>query len=319
MANSITRQLLLDEALRRGWSVETIGPHAQLCKITTTAGESEMFSGSRPMRSAANGRLISVYKNLTLAFVESLGYEVPAYGIIDTLDEGRQFLERYKKVVIKPIDGSQSKGVTVGVTACDQLVIALHIAQEQSVSGRVIIQNQIEGKLYRIFVLNGTVPVVTERRAAQVVGDGAATIRQLVERLNKDPKRGDGSDTPLKRVKLSAVETYLGAESLLWVPAEREVVRISDIESVSAGGDAVNVTDRAHQSWCETACRITKEMGLFLAGFDIMCSDIAQPVKGAYLPLLEINSSPGLKIHEYPSVGSSVRLAPLIFDALFMQ
>lgn len=318
MANSITRQLLLDEASKRGWKVEIIGPRAQLCKITNAAGESELFSGSRPMRSAANGRLITVYKNLTLSFVESLGYTVPAYAIIDTLDEAQRFLEQYQKVVIKPIDGSQSKGVTVGISSPEQLVEALQIAQAQSVAGRVIIQKQIEGKLYRIFVLDGTVPVVTERRAAHVVGDGIATVQQLVEILNADPRRGDGSDTPLKRVSLDAVGTYLGAENVLRVPAVAEVVRISDIESVSAGGDAVNVTD-VHQSWRDAACHITKQTGLFLAGFDVMCEDIAEPLVGSFLPLLEINSSPGLKIHEYPSTGQPVHLAPLIFDALFTQ
>ncbi|QQS20095.1 hypothetical protein IPL85_01405 [Candidatus Saccharibacteria bacterium] len=316
MANSITRQLLLDEASKRGWRVEIIGMKARLCRITTDTGKTEIFSGSRPLRSSANGRLISVFKDLTLEFVESLGYSVPAYATIDTLEDAERFMSKYERVVVKPIDGSQSKGVSVGITSIDRLIEAVGTAKEFSPSGRAIAQNQIEGKLYRIFVLNGTVPVVTERRAAQVIGDGVSTIEQLVVRLNADPRRGDGSDTPLKKVKGPAVERYLGGEALSRVPLEHETVRISDIESVSAGGEAANVTEKVNQAWIDTACHITSQMGLFVAGFDIICADITKPPEGNYVPLLEINSSPGFKIHEYPSEGLPVHLAPLMFDNL---
>lgn len=316
MANSITRELLLREAARRGWRTETIGPRAQLLKITSDTGRVEMFSGSRPMRSSANGRVISVFKNLTLSFVESLGYQVPAYTIIDNAASAQEFLAAHGRIVVKPIDGAQSMGVAINITEPVALAQAIQEAQRYSATGRVIVQKQIEGKLYRIFVLNGTVPVVTERRAAHVVGDGHATVRALVSKLNEDPRRGEGSDTPLKKVNSAAVESYLGSKGLERIPAEGEIVRVTDIESVSAGGEAVNVTDQAHPSWANAACEITKAMGLFIAGFDIICDDIAKPLQDKYLPLLEINSSPGLKIHEYPSVGAPVHLAPLIFDEL---
>lgn len=317
MANSVTRQLLLQEAARRGWKTQAIGEGAEILRVESHTGQVEMFHGSRPMKSAANGHYIAVYKNLTLRFVELLGYTVPAYKAAETVDEAAQFLAAHGKIVVKPIDGSQSKGVTVGITTPETLDRAMQEARLHSNKHKVIVQKQIEGKLYRIFVLNGSVPVITERRAAQVVGDGVSTVQELVVQLNADPKRGDGSDTPLKRIKLSTVGAYLGADGLQRVPSEGEVVRVAEIESVSAGGEAVNVTAQAHPSWSVAACAITKEMGLFLSGFDIMCDNIAKPVEENYIPLLEINGYPGLKIHEYPSAGEPVHLAPLIFDSLF--
>lgn len=317
MANSVTRQLLLQEAAKRGWEVQTIGPRAQLCKITTPDGETETFSGSRPMKSSANGRHIAVYKDLTLSFVQSLGYDVPPYATVDNFEAALPFLEQYGTVVVKPIDGSQSVGVSVGIETHEKLYAAMSLAKNNSASGRVIIQKQIKGKLYRILVINGKVPVVTERRAARVIGDGVSSVSQLVELLNQDPRRGHGSDTPLKVVEHKAVEAYLGSPAMQHIPARGEIIRVSDIESVSAGGEAANLTDIVDQTWVAAACAITKAMGLFIAGFDIMTENIAQPIEGKYIPLLEVNSSPGLKIHEYPSQGEPVHIAPLLFNELF--
>lgn len=41
------------------------------------------------------------------------------------------------------------------------------------------------------------------------------------------------------------------------------------------------------------------------------------PPAPGYLPLLEINSMPGLRMHEFPAVGQAVPLASLLLDAVF--
>ena len=92
---------------------------------------------------------------------------------------------------------------------------------------------------------------------------------------------------------------------------------MSAIESVSEGGEARNCTADAHPGWIDAAVHITNALGLFVAGFDIMTDDISAPPADGYLPLLEVNSMPGLKIHEFPSQGEPVRLAARLLDSVF--
>lgn len=314
MANSMTRQLLIAACNERGWRYQILGKDASIL-IIDDGHSRHTFMGSRPMQSSANGRHITLSKELTLEYVEQLGYTVPAYCLVK--NEGlRAFLDTCKTIVIKPSDGGQSKGVTTGITSLTQAQEAVAYAERYSAGGMVIAQQQISGKLYRIFVLNGTVPVVTERRAAYVTGDGEQTVEQLIAVLNQDPRRGDGSDTPMKRVNLAKAKQYVGEVAFTAVPEAGQTVRIAAIESVSEGGEAWNVTSEVHETWKQAAIAITQSLGLFVAGFDVMSDKIHEPVDGHYLPLLEINSMPGLKIHEYPSSGEPVHLAGMILDEI---
>lgn len=314
MANSITRQLLIQEATRRGWAYRVIGAAGEILRIDN-GHKTISFMGSRPDQSSANGRQITISKALTLAFVESLGYAVPAYQLISSPDQLASFLENYTPIVIKPADSGQSKGVTVGISTQDEAAVAYHAAQQYS--DTIVAQQQIGGKLYRIFVLHGSVPVVTERSAATVMGDGVRTVEQLIITLNQDPRRGEASDTPMKRVDPEKARQYLGDKLFHTVLLDGQHQRVGAIESVSEGGEARNCTDEVHSGWIEVAVNITNALGLFVAGFDIMTEDIASPPPADYLPLLEINSMPGLKIHEFPSRGEPVSLASMLLDKAF--
>lgn len=314
MANSITRQLLIQETVRRGWTYQIIGEAAEILRISD-GHKTISFMGSRPDQSSANGRQITISKTLTLAFVESLGYAVPAYQLISSPDQLALFLESYTPIVIKPADSGQSKGVTVGISTRDEAVAAYHAARHYS--DAVVAQQQIRGKLYRIFVVAGSVPVVTERSAAAVIGDGVQTVEQLIVALNQDPRRGEASDTPMKRVDPEKARQYLGDELFHTVLPDGQHQRVGAIESVSEGGEARNCNDEVHSGWIEVAISITNALGLFVAGFDIMTEDISMPPADSYLPLLEINSMPGLKIHEFPSQGEPVSLASLLLDKAF--
>ena len=38
------------------------------------------------------------------------------------------------------------------------------------------------------------------RRPAEVIGDGARTVGELIDEVNRDPRRGEGHAKPLSRV-----------------------------------------------------------------------------------------------------------------------
>jgi D-alanine-D-alanine ligase-like ATP-grasp enzyme len=174
MADSVTRQRLIAEVERRGWKYEIFGSGAFFCKVMHPDGRWEMFHGSEPMRNSAHGLTIAQQKDLTMDFLASLGFKVPPYCVVmpDT-DDGaagaRDFLEKYTRIVVKPVDGEQSRGVTIDVTDEPELKEAIALARKFSLNGGVMLQEQLDGRLYRLFVLDGRIVAASERRAAVVL------------------------------------------------------------------------------------------------------------------------------------------------------
>ena len=58
---------------------------------------------------------------------------------------------------------------------------------------------------HRILVVNGKVVAVAERVPAHVVGDGRSTIAELIEQTNRDPRRGEGHDNILTRLRIDRI------------------------------------------------------------------------------------------------------------------
>ena len=315
MANTITHKLIKEEALRRGWSVCFFGKNDVYLYISDNRGKSSFFRGSQPSLNSANGSDIARDKYQTIRFINHLGYKTPASLETDSLSELKTFLLEHKRIVIKPLDSDKSQGVTVGIDRIDQLKDALSLAQQFSSRMTVIAQRQIEGKLYRLFVLNQKIVAVSERRAAMIEGDGVSTVEGLINKFNANPLRGEGSQFSLQKVPLDDVVSYIGKESLDKVLEKGCTMRIAAIESVSAGGSSRSIYDEPHPTWANFVSHVTKELGLFVAGFDVITSNITLPISDAYVPLLEVNSMPGFKIHEYPTSGEPVHLAPMLLDA----
>lgn len=316
MANTITHQLIEKEALSRGLKCQYYGINERFLRIEDDDGKSATFRGSRPNQSAANGTAVTGDKFETFEFMGVLGYGLPP--VIKTSDIAmlEQFLVDENKIVIKPIDSYDSNGVTVDVTDRHQIKPALDFALSVSDKTDVLAQRQLEGDLFRIFVLEDKVVAVTQSKAAEVTGDGVSTLRTLVDNLNAGIGRGDGSTFALQKINLSDVEDYVPM-SLRSVPGLGIKIRITRTDSVSSGGSAINVTDTIHSSWSDMAVRVSQQLGLHVAGFDIITKNISIQMDTENVPLLEINSRPGLKIHEYPARGEPVHLAPLLLDSVF--
>ena len=75
-----------------------------------------------------------------------------------------------------------------------------------------MVEQFIPGADYRLLVIGDRLVAAALREPAQVVGDGRSTIRQLVEEVNRDPRRSDGHATVLSYIKLDAVGLDVLAE-----------------------------------------------------------------------------------------------------------
>ncbi|KAE9776475.1 cyanophycin synthetase, partial [Escherichia coli] len=85
---------------------------------------------------------------------------------------------------------------------------------------------------------------------------------------------------------------------------------------ISSGGTSTDVTADVHPANAFMAERIARLMKLDVCGIDIMAQDIRLPIEGQGA-VLEVNASPGLRMHLRPTQGQAIDVAKPILDMLF--
>lgn len=319
MSNSITRQAIIDEVTRRGWGVQFATSTEEFYWVEDADGRRRLARGAR-IGSEANGCVIARNKLMSYDFLQQNGYKIPDFQVYSTDSSAHNFLQRYRKIVVKPDDSEQSKGVKVDIKNMTQLNSAVQYAMTFSSNNRAILQEQLSGGLYRLLVVGDTFFAAAYRRAAFVTGDGVHTVRELIEQKNLHPLRGDDGSSPLKKISLTAVSEYIGENSLSQVLEKSVEKELLPIASVSLGGESEDVTDVVHPNTRRMVEGISTMLGLSICGFDIMCDDISQPFSDKTIPIVELNSLPGLKLHLYPTAGGRPRNpAALILDNAFLE
>lgn len=221
-------------------------------------------------------------------------------------------------LVIKPIDGNHGRGITVDIQNYDEALVAFHAAKD--VSRRVIVEKYITGEDYRLLVINHVLVAAAKRTPAHVVGDGKSTVRELVDEVNKDPRRGYGHENVLTMITINDLtKTILkdaGYTEDSVIP-EGEKLILKDTANLSTGGTAEDVTDIVHPANVAMAERISKIIDLDICGIDVMTNDISKPLSETGGAVLEVNAGPGFRMHLAPTTGLPRNVAAPVVDKLF--
>ncbi len=260
-------------------------------------------------------------KEDTKYLLEQAEVEVPRGDIISR-ESGLEDACRYVgyPLVIKPIDGNHGRGITVDINNYEDALEAFNIAKE--VSRRVIVEKYITGEDYRLLVINNNFVAAAKRTPAHVVGDGKSTIEELVEEVNKDPRRGYGHEKVLTAITINDLTKTIIADAGYTVGSvlkEGERLILKDTANLSTGGTAEDVTDIVHPANVSMAERISKIIDLDICGIDVMTSDISQPLSDTGGAVLEVNAGPGFRMHLAPTSGLPRNVAAPVVDKLFPQ
>src|SRR5690554_4294138 len=221
-------------------------------------------------------------------------------------------------LVVKPIDGNHGRGITVNINNHEDALVAFRAAKE--VSHKVIIEKYITGEDYRLLVINNVLVAAAKRTPAHVIGDGKSTVKELVAKENKDPRRGYGHENVLTQITINDLtRTILAAKGYNedTVPPKGEMVLLKDTANLSTGGTAEDVTDIVHPSNVSMAERISKIIDLDICGIDIMTTDISKPLEETGGAVLEVNAGPGFRMHLAPTKGLPRNVAAPVVDKLF--
>lgn len=219
--------------------------------------------------------------------------------------------------VIKPCEGNQGKGVSLNLTSEAQVRAAYKVAENY---GKVLVEEQIFGRHYRILVIGGKIVAAARRFPAVVVGNGIDSIKDLIEIENSDPLRGEEHEKPLTKIKVDQIVFNVLARQNLtmnYIPNQQEVICLRDNANLSTGGTAADVTDEVHPENITLAARIARLLGLDVAGIDIVTEDIAKPMLAGQGAVIEVNAAPGIRMHLFPSQGLRRPVGDAIVDYLF--
>jgi len=221
-------------------------------------------------------------------------------------------------IVIKPKDGNHGRGIRTNIQTMEEALMAYARARE--ISRSVIIERYIPGVDYRFLVINHKLAAVAKRIPAMVTGDGVSTIRELVDEVNNDPRRGEGHENVLTKISIGEDtidilrQNNLTPDSIL---PNGQIQVLKDTANLSTGGTSRDVTHIVHPHNVFLAERIARIMNLDLCGIDVIAEDINKPLGKGNGAVLEVNASPGLRMHLSPAKGLPHNVAEPIINMLF--
>lgn len=321
----MTTRLLAEEALRKGYSLTAMASRPSSKSYTIRCekdGKELYFKSLYTSLTPSYGVFIADDKVLTRSVLAEHDVAMPDTLIAMVDDQAevaidsdmRAFLNRHKRLVVKPAATNHGQGVTVDVRTEDELREALQFARREGGEPDIIVQQMVFGREYRFLVLHNKVLAVAYRRPAFVVGDGVSTVRALIEQKNLDPRRGDGHAAALTKINLNEVASIHSPEFLETIPAADSEVEVLKTSNLSRGGESVDVTDQVSSALKKMAARAAQVCSLGVAGVDIITQDIEGDGSDSYV--LEVNVSPGIRMHQFPSVGTARNVAKELFAAI---
>ncbi|MET1491047.1 acetate--CoA ligase family protein, partial [Uliginosibacterium paludis] len=250
-------------------------------------------------RTSAIAESIAQDKDLTKKLLDAAGVPVPKGRPANSLEDAQAAaLEVGFPVVLKPQDGNQGKGVTVNITTPEGVAAAYRAATE--ISDEVLVEKYLPGHDFRMLVVGDKLVAAARREPPLVIGDGVHTVRELVDEVNRDPRRGTGHATSLTKIRFDDIalarlaEQGMKADS---IPAKGERVILRNNANLSTGGTATDVTDDVHPDLAARAVAAAQMIGLDICGVDVVCESVHKPLEEQSGGIVEVNAAPGLRMH----------------------
>ena len=322
----LSTQMLIFDALQKGVQVEILDEKDQFLKLSHKDHVEYVKNGNMTSKDNYVIPLAMANKTVTKKILATNHFPVPAGAEFDSLEEGLAYypLVKDKQIVIKPKSTNFGLGISIfqEPASLDSYHKALEIAFSED--DAVLVEEFIAGTEYRFFVLDGKCEAVLLRLAANVVGDGKHSIRELVANKNDNPLRGRDHRSPLEIIELGDIELLMlsqqgyQADDIL---PEGVQVFLRRNSNISTGGDSVDVTETMHPSYKELAAEMATAMGAWACGVDLIIPDSTRPSskEEPNCTCIELNFNPSMYMHTYCAEGPGQSITPKILAKLFPE
>ncbi len=283
-------RIIVDEARRRGIEISIDDAEAGLFTLTQGGRKVRCRESLSDLTSAVSMTLCQD-KQLTHRTLARAGLKLPAQQLAGSAEDNLAFLQAHGSLVVKPVDGEQGHGVSVDLRNAQDLEDA--ITRARQFDQRVLLESYHPGLDLRIVVIGYEVVAAAIRRPAEVVGDGAHSIRQLIETQSRRRQAAtDGeSRIPLdEETQRCLSEAGYSYDSVL---PRGEHLAVRRTANLHTGGTLDDVTGQLHPELVEAAVRAARALDIPVVGLDLLVPAADQP---DYV-FIEANERVGLANH----------------------
>ncbi|MDY8107564.1 N-acetylglutaminylglutamine synthetase [Fulvimarina sp. 2208YS6-2-32] len=286
-------RIIVNEARRRGIHAEVTDGPGGFFRLTQ-GGRTIHCRESLSELTSAVAMSICDDKTVTRRIVEAADVVVPDQIDGDKADDAdiAAFIEKHGKIVVKPARGEQGRGIAVGIDNLEDAKAAIKTAAE--VSERVLLEACFEGDDLRLIVIDYRVVAAALRRPPEIIGDGAMTVRELIEAMSRRRSAATGGES---RIPMDGETTRCvkhAGHSMDDVLPEGEKISVRKAANLHTGGTIHDVTGQLHPALVEAAVNAARSIEIPVTGIDLM---IKKPHEPDYV-FIEANERPGLANHE---------------------
>jgi GNAT-family acetyltransferase (TIGR03103 family) len=283
--------VIVREARRRGIAVDVIDEQAAYFSLSY-GGRTIVCRESLSELTSAIAMSRCDDKRVTRKVLTRAGLRTPDQLEPRSREEAEAFLDKYGTVVVKPARGEQGYGVSVGIRDKQELARAMERAGTGGAT--VLVEEAVVGDDLRIVVIDYRVVAAAVRRPPTVVGDGAHTIRELIERQSRRRAAATGGESKIPfdaETERCIAEAGYGLDHVLENGASLVVRKAANVHT---GGTIHDVTNEIHPHLASVAKRAAEVLDIPVVGLDLMVPSISEPEYW----IIEANERPGLANHE---------------------
>lgn len=257
-----------------------------------------------------NANRVTRSKRMTTTLLQAHKVPTPQQFVAESAETVTQLFHTYKDIVVKPLDSKGGNGVTV---LPKETELEQAFKESQKFSKTTLVETFVSGFNYRFLVLDGVVLSAILRKPPFIIGNGIATVEQLLTELNI---QNTAHNIPTVKMGFET-ERVVAAQgyTLQSVLEDQKMIFVRLTANLSQGSTTEDITDTVHEKHRQVAIEAAAALGLRFAGVDIICEDITSEKSVSYV--IEVNTSPGLKMHYYEEKGAKRNVAQTIIKAIW--
>lgn len=276
-------------AISRGWKDALLirGKESYVMATRPDGKKIEFCSGAAPTTSYFSG-VLADDKLASYQLLRSISIPQPetiALSRDNYRSEIKNMIDKYGSIVIKPADGAHGNDVFTDLTTFEAAIEANNYIYSRNANAIILAQQQLfsDDPEVRVICIGEKFIAAFARIPAQVTGDGAHTVSELVD-LENSTIRTAPYHSNLNYIDKKASDDYIKKHNIAeYVPKQNEKVQVVRVCNTGKGGTMVDITSSFPEEKKREAELISKTTHLPVVGIDYFGDQC-----------VEVNSTPGL-------------------------
>ncbi|NVK18797.1 MAG: N-acetylglutaminylglutamine synthetase [Methylocystaceae bacterium] len=288
---NVYAKIIVDEARRRGIYVEVLDAQGGFLRLSL-GGRTITCRESLSELTTAIAMSRCDDKAVTRRILQHEGLRVPDQAVAENPDQIKAFLNKNKRIVVKPARGEQGRGIRVDLNDLDEVLKAVEDARE--IGDTVLLEEFVRGDDLRIIVIDNEVVAAAIRKPAQIKGTGDMTIKALIEHQSRRRAAATHGESKIPLDGETERCVKAAGYDMNDILPDGIKLRVRKTANLHTGGTIHDVTDKLHPVLERAAVKAAIALEIPLVGFDFMVPD----VEDSEYVIIEANERPGLANHE---------------------